>query len=77
MICLSKTFWKLQKLIPSKKDQSVLIAEIRSPETKTKNANIHKSKLSQNILCHMIVLYFWYISYNFFFEITWTLLIVI
>ena len=77
MICLSKTFWKLQKLIPSKKDQSVLIAEIRSLETKTKNANIHKSKLSQKILCYMIVLYFWYISYNFFFEITWTLLIVI
>ena len=42
MICLSKTFWKLQKLIPSKKDQSVLIAEIRSLETKTKNANPQK-----------------------------------
>ena len=42
MICLSKTFWKLQKLILSKKDQSVLITEIRSLETKTKNADPQK-----------------------------------
>ena len=77
MICLSKTFWKLQKLIPSKKVQSVLIAEIIDPSKQKQKTPIHKSKLSQKILCHMIVLYFWYISYNFFFEITWTPLIFI
>ena len=39
MICLSKTFWKLQKLIPSKKDHSVLIAEIRPSKQNKKTTN--------------------------------------
>ena len=41
MICLFKTFWKLQKLIPSKKDHSVLIAEIR-PSKQNKNCQSMK-----------------------------------
>ena len=55
MICLCKTFWKLQKFIPHKKDQFVLIADIRSLKTKQK-LPVHKNKLSQKILHHMIVL---------------------
>ena len=53
--CLCKTFWKLQKFIPRKKDQFVLIAAIRSLKTKQK-LPVHKNKLSQKILRHMIVL---------------------
>ena len=41
---LSGTFWKSQKLIPSKKNQSVLIAKIRS--RKTQKSPIHASHVN-------------------------------
>ena len=56
------TFWKSQKLISSKKKQSVLIAKISSRKTH-KKALIRKNKLTQkfNFLPHGIL----YISLNF------------
>ena len=39
------TFWKSQKLIPSKKSQSVSIAKISSPETQ--KSPVRKNKLLQ------------------------------
>ena len=51
MICLFKTFWKLQKLIPSKKDHSVLIAEIR-PSKQNKNCQSMKVNSHKKILPH-------------------------
>ena len=39
-MCGARTFWKSQKLIPSKENHSVLIAEISSCKT-PKIANLH------------------------------------
>ena len=45
------TFWKSQKLIPSKKNQSALIAKISSPKTQ-KNAKRPKKNSCKNFLAH-------------------------
>ena len=45
------TFWKSQKLIPSKKNQSALIAKISSRKTQ-KHANLQKKNSCKNFVAH-------------------------